>query len=218
MRKLAVIAGTPVDTQMGVDFINQKGGFEPVYLPAFDNPRLCHVFQMAHFAEKKAEMSKLFDKAIELGCEEVLVYCNSLSCAFDFEALGEEYGLKVVTPITAYRLIAKKYNCIGLIAANNQATGGIEKALTKENPACYVYGMGILSLVEAIEAKKVSSAIVQEFALDELIDFFIKSHAQGMILGCTHFPYIKDPLERLAKEMDPSFDIIDPADIMYENL
>lgn len=218
MRKLGVIAGTPVDTGMGVDYIKKRGGFEPIYLPAFDNPRQCHIFQMAHFAEKKVEMSKLFDKGIAEGCEEFFIYCNSLSSAFDFEGLGEEYGVKVVTPLTAYRIIAKKYNTIGLIAANNQATAGIEKALTHENPACYVYGMGLLSVVEAIEAKKLSSAIVQEFALDELLDFFIRSHAQGMILGCTHFPYLKEPLTKLAKEMDPKFDIIDPADIMYDNL
>ena len=218
MRKLGVIAGTPVDTSMGVEYIKKRGGFEPIYLPAFDNPRQCHVFQMYHFAEKKAEMSKLFEKGIELGCKDFFIYCNSLSASFDFESLGEEYGVKVVTPITAYRQIAKKYNTVGLIAANNQATGGIEKALTHENPACYVYGMGLLSVVEAIEAGKDSYEIVRDFAIDELIDFFIRSRAQAMILGCTHFPYLKDVIVKVAEAMDPNFDIIDPADIMYDNL
>lgn len=47
MKKIAVIAGTPVDTRMGVDYLNNKApGIETVYLPLENDPIACHIFQM----------------------------------------------------------------------------------------------------------------------------------------------------------------------------
>lgn len=210
MKKLSVIAGTPVDTRMGVDYISRKGGFEPVYMPCFDNPRMCHVFQMSDEAEKYAFMEKHFKKGMAEGIDEFFIYCNSLSGAFDFGKLAETLGVKVVTPLDAYKKLAKSYSRLGVIAANSQATAGIEKAFTGENPSCYIMGLGMLQLVEAVESKMPQAEIVEKYSLDGLVDFFNANGAEALLLGCTHFPYFKDAIRGIK--------VIDPADVMYELL
>jgi len=217
MRKIAVIAGTPVDTQMGTDYLVSKTlatGRDYSVFPynAFENPRDCHNFQMASQAEKEKFFTNLFNEAkAEHGIEDFFIYCNSLSAAFDFEALATKLGVKVVTPLMAYKKLAQKYEKLAVIAANNQATAGIEKAFTDANPSCYVLGLGMLNLVEAVESKKPEAEIIEKYSLSSLANFFKANKAQALILGCTHFPYFE---EALAKATD--LPIINPADIMFE--
>lgn len=215
MKKIAVIAGTPIDTNMGIDCINfynkiNNGAYDPICLNAFENPRQCHVFQMASFEEKDEIMSKLFKKGINQGCEIFFIYCNSLSAAYDYKTLGERLNVKVITPLMAYAKLAEKYKKIGVIAANNQATAGIEKAFTDANQNCYVNGIGMLQLVEAVESEMPAAEIVSKFELKKLAEFFKDNNAEALVLGCTHFPYFKDELKRVC-----DLEIIDPAEIMY---
>ena len=219
--KVAVIAGTPVDTQMGVDYLNNKDPeIQTIYLPLENNPRGCHLFQMKTQEEKHSQMKALFLKALDLGADAFFIYCNSLSAAFDFKALAKELNVPCVTPISAYEQLAGNYNCCGLIAANNQATAGIEKAFTIANPDCYILGSGLLFLVEDIEKgfRKESplyaaESIVERRKLEVLCSFYKNNGAQCLILGCTHFPYLRTALETVT-----DLPVIDPADIMYSIL
>lgn len=220
-KKIAVIAGTPVDTQMGVDYLNKKDpNIQTIYLPLEDNPRACHVFQMKTDEEKHVQMKAHFEKGLEMGAEAFFIYCNSLSAAFDFKSLSKELNVPCVTPLDAYKKLAKDYNCCGLIAANNQATAGIEKAFTLENPSCYILGSGLLFLVEEIEKgfrnegpDFTPDSIVEIHSLKKLCDFYKDNGAQCLILGCTHFPYIHKALESVS-----DLPLIDPADIMFSLL
>jgi len=217
-KRIAVIAGTPVDTKMGVDYLNAKDPeIEAIYLPLEDNPRACHIFQMKTKEEKYAQMKALFEKGLEKGAEAFFIYCNSLSSAFDFKALASDLNVLCVTPLDAYELLAKEFNNIAVIAANNQATAGIEKTLTLVNPNCYVIGSGLLFLVEEIEKgfrnegkDYTAKNIVKRHALKKLCKFYKKNGAECLILGCTHFPYISKALSDVT-----SLPIVDPADIMY---
>ena len=218
-KRIAVIAGTPVDTRMGVDFLNKKDPeITAIYLPLEDNPRACHIFQMKSDAEKHAQMKAHFEKGLGLGAEAFFIYCNSLSASFDFRALAKEMNVICITPLDAYEKLAADYRCCALIAANNQATAGIEKTFTLVNPDCYVIGSGLLFLVEDIERgfrnegpEYTPDAIVQRHSLKELCGFCKENGAECLILGCTHFPYIRKALEAVT-----DLPVIDPADIMYE--
>ena len=219
--KIAVIAGTPVDTKMGVEYLAEKDPqAETIYLPCADSPRECHVFQMQSEDEKYKGMEKLFEDAIAQGADRFFIYCNSLSSTVDFSALADELNVKCVTPLDVYAKLAAGYKCVGLIAANNQATGGIEKVFTDANPDCYVIGTGLLNLVENIESgfrkegpAYLPEAIVDRLHLRELCSFYERNGAEALVLGCTHFPYLKDALSKITV-----LPIIDPADIMYDML
>ncbi|MBV1822419.1 aspartate/glutamate racemase family protein, partial [Bacteroidales bacterium MSK.15.36] len=94
--------------------------------------------------------------------------------------------------------MANQFNTIGVLAANNQSTFGIERTIQKENPKSYVIGVGILPLVNAIEKSLPPKDIVKNFALENIVNFFIKNNCEAIILGCTHFPYLYEELQAIS--------------------
>lgn len=213
-RLVAVIAGTPVDTSMGVEYLRKKNaGLKLLAYPACGSPRECHLFEMASLQERRRGMDRIFDDAEERGVLDFFVYCNSLSACFDFGSYALERGVRIVTPFTAYRKLAPLHKKIALIAANSQGTAGIERVINAANPEASVFGYGALPIVAAIEAGKKPDDIARELGLAELCRCFEISGAECLVLGCTHFPYIRPALEKLT-----GLPIVDPADTMYEEL
>lgn len=158
-------------------------------------------------------MRELYRSAIDMGIRYFFVYCNSLSSAVDFDTLSESLGVKTVTPMRAYEKLALDYNILGLLAANNQSTKGIEDRFTAVNPSGYVIGIGNLRLTEAVERMTPPAEIVRNFRLRSACDFFEASGCEAVVLACTHFPYFKEELSHFT-----GLPILDPADIMFEEL
>ena len=80
---IAVLAGTPVDTQMGVDFLTGVG-LPGIAFPLSADPREQTAFQISSAAEKQARALAVLKQAMGQGCEKAFVYCNSLSASVDF--------------------------------------------------------------------------------------------------------------------------------------
>ena len=224
--KTAVIAGTPVDTQMGVEYIERKmheagcePGFMPLYCPAAIDCDDQVKFQYSDDDEKRAIMDNIFDQAIQDGARDFFIYCNSLSGAFDFDSYalrksidsGED--IRIYTPLQVYRRLGSAYDRIGVMAANNLSAHGIEEALMAANPDIYMIGTGNMAIVRAIEDEMPPEEIVDKCGIADLLKYFEACGAEALVLGCTHFPYFKEELEKLT-----SLPIIDPADEMCEAL
>lgn len=225
--KLAVIAGTAVDTRMGVSFIEKKNKeqaeqnpsatlIEPNYCPVSEDCDAQLSFQYADEGVKKAKIDELFDSAIKEGVRDFFVYCNSLSGAFDFENYAAEKSgeqgceIRVYTPLQVYRELGSSYNCIGVIAAHNMSAHAIEEALMGQNPDIYVIGSGNMQLVRMIEDGADPAEIADSCGMDSLLAYMEASGAEAVILGCTHFPYLKKELEKMTE-----LKIIDPAEEMH---
>ena len=212
--KVAVIAGTLVDTAMGVAYLNRRDPeIEAVPYPATNSPRAGQLFQLAPEEEKRARFEEIFGDAERRGIRDFFVYCNSLSGVFDFEGFAAQRGDRVYTPLQVYRELGERYTRSAVIAVNNQSTAGIERSLYERNPNAEVIGLGILSLISAVEDRRDPEEIVESFALGDLMRFFEQNGVECLILGCTHFPYFRDALSKRTR-----LPIIDPADVMYENL
>ena len=102
---IAVLAGTPVDTQMGLDVL-ENAGRHGLAFPLAENPWAQTAFQIASEQEKRETVLSVLRKAQAQGCRQVFVYCNSLSASVDFPALAAETGLHIVTPLDVYRQLA----------------------------------------------------------------------------------------------------------------
>ena len=212
--KVAVIAGTPVDTRMGVEYLRRRDpSIVTMPYPCAEDPRGCHLFQIAGEAEKKAHIEQIYRRAIEEGAERFFVYCNSLSSSVDFESISGRFGVRTATPMSAYGNIAEQYGTIGVLAANNQCTKGIEDRFTAVNRNGYVIGIGNLKLTEAVEQGREPAEIAESFDFAGMCALFRASGCEAIVLGCTHFPYF---FRELAARTD--LPVIDPADIMYESL
>ena len=209
---IAVLAGTPVDTQMGVDFLT-GAGLSGTAFPLSADPRQQTAFQISSAAEKQARALAVLRQATEQGCEKAFVYCNSLSSAVDFPPLAAETGMTIVTPLDIYRELAPQYRRLGLIAANAQGLAGIERTLFAANPALDLLGACMLPVVLSIEAGEPPEELVERHRLPELAEWFRRSGMEALVLGCTHFPYFKDALARRT-----SLPLIDPAEEMVRKI
>lgn len=212
MEKIAVIAGTPIDTLMGAEFLKSKG-LETEEFPVSENPVEQTKFQSMQQETKELEMKKIIKTIKSKGIEKILVYCNSLSSAVDMEKLSKEEEIVIVTPMDAYKKIAVNYNSVGVFAANNQGLAGIERTIVEKNKNCNVIGIGILPVVLDVEAKKEAKNIIADNHLDLAVEFFEENKVEAIILGCTHFPYFEKELKKCTK-----LEIINPSETMHKIL
>ena len=208
--KIAVIAGTPVDTQMGVDLMRTKGA-EALGFPVSRTPGEQTAFQVGSRAAREAAVGAIFDEIRARGMDRVLLYCNSLSATIDAHALGEARGLRVWTPMDVYGEIAKKHRRIGVLAANCQGAAGVERAMVNASPETLVFGAGVLPLVLGVEAGTPPEALVEDCGLERLLRFFEDNGAEAVVLGCTHFPYVREALQSRT-----SLPVLDPSERLAE--
>ena len=225
MIKTVVIAGTPVDTKMGVEYLEKRSAeyctpvCKPIYRPAAEDCDAQVRFQYSDDDEKRAIMDGLFDEAIEEGVRDFFIYCNSLSGSFDFDIYavrksaetGED--IRIYTPLQVYRLLGREFSRVGVMAANNLSAHAIEEALMASSPDVYVIGTGNMAIVRSIEDGMDPERIVEECGLEEMAKYMEACGAGAIVLGCTHFPYFKDELAGRT-----GLPLIDPADRMFEAL
>jgi glutamate racemase len=214
MKKIraAVIAGTPVDTKLGVDYLISKEISASGY-PVSSTPEEQSALQILSPQKLTDEVRNILRKIKGEGIEIVMVYCNSMSAAVDMAKLSVEENINIITPYTAYKKIAAQYALIGLLAANNQSAAGIEKVIQNENPKCDILGLGLLPLVVEIEKSTPPEKIIENFSLKSIIEFYNWNSVDAIILGCTHFPYLHEELKKYT-----DIPIIDPAELMYESI
>ena len=210
--KIGVMAGTPVDTQMGVDYIKSKG-YEALGFACSESAAVQNEMQILHKEELlQIAINGCLDM-VKQGATGIYVYCNSLSGAIDMERLKATVPVFVITPLDIYKMCAKNYTRLSVIAANGQSLAGIERTILGENPECVVFGAGLLPLVVEIEAETPSEKIYDSFKLKKLTESFEAIGCDALILGCTHFPYIeKEITENIGVE------VINPSDRMLEIL
>lgn len=212
MEKIGVIAGTPVDTQMGVEFLESKGIGAIGYQTA-NSPQEQHELQLLHRDKLYNMVVKIILEAKKEDIENFFVYCNSLSAAVDMDKVSRETGAFIVTPFTAYYDIAKNYSKLLILAANGQSCAKIETILLEANQDLTMWSISALPLVKEIESRNPDNKIFNSLDLGKLLNWAEINSFDGIILGCTHFPYMKDILIK-----NTTIQIIDPAEKMMERL
>ena len=225
--KAAVLAGTPVDTMMGVTYLQKKNDepdsegilIEPLYRPVAESCDAQVRFQYSDQGGKREVLDNIFDSEIEQGVQDFFIYCNSLSGSFSFDtyalekSLESDMDIRIYTPLQVYRRLGAGYSRIGVMAANNLSAHAIEEALMTANPDIYVIGTGNMAIVRAIEDGCTPEEIVKICRLKEMASYMEACGAEAIIIGCTHFPYFMDELAKVTK-----LPLVDPAEEMYKAL
>ena len=223
--RVAVLAGTPVDTAMGVEYIKNKNSetegqyILPLCEPVSESCDSQLKFQYSDNDEKLAVMNNIFDPLITDGVRDFFIYCNSLSGSFDFDSYAASKSLecgdeiRVYTPLQVYRSLGESYSRIGVMAANNLSAYAIEEELMSTRNDIYVIGTGNMAIVRAIEDGLSPEEVVQKCGLEKAVKYMEACGAEAIVLGCTHFPYFKEELAKLT-----ALPLIDPADRMHEAL
>lgn len=211
--KVGVFAGTHEDTRMGVDLLEERG-FETLSYPISNNPKDQSFLQYY----SKEELTRLVEEKIvdakAKGAEKVFIYCNSLSASIDLEDLSCRQAIQIITPLDFYKELDSKYKKLIILAANSKSAYGVDVLVCEKNFRDTI-SIGILSLVEEIEKKTQPEEIIKKLGLRGLFNFFnnMEGRPDGIILACTHFPYMKEEFKKLT-----DIEILDPAEDMIKSL
>lgn len=209
---IGVIAGTLIDTQMGVDFL-YRNKLQAKGYPVSQTPKEQSRLQLLDKEILYKKVIELVKKAKQDGIRAIFVYCNSLSAAIDMEKVEEEMDIQIITPFTAYEALGKQYKSLMVLAANGQSCGKIEAALEESNKNIRLWSISALPLVEEIEKHLLPEEIYNNYNLKLILMWAEELKVEGIILGCTHFPYLKEVIE---KETDIT--ILDPGAIALDKI
>ncbi len=171
------------------------------------------------YGDKSEEAIRSYSKGItefllDHNSKVVLIACNSAS-ASAFEYLKKEFEnrvilIDVIDPVVEF-LKTRKINRIGVIGTKRTISSGTyEKKLNKAIPATTVVSLATPLLVPMIEEgfifDDISNAIIRTYLSNEILEGI-----QALILGCTHYPIIKN---QISKIFNFNVEVIDSARIV----
>ena len=211
--KIAVMAGTPIDTKMGVSLLYKNDFNEILDIPISRNPSEQTIFQVSNRKYKEKIINNHIDNIKEQNCNVLFVYCNSLSSSVDFNEIAKTKNIRIITPMDIYVEISKKYKKIGIISANAQGLAGIEKVMFQTNENIEIVGITLLEIVKEIEKCENVKKISEKFDFLTLIKYFNAMKVDAIVIGCTHFPYVKEEFKKLT-----NIEILDPGIKMIEKI
>ncbi len=171
------------------------------------------------YGDKSAESIRFYSHRItefllEHNSKVVLVACNTAS-ASAFDSLKKEYKDKtilidVIDPIVNY-LGTRHFNKIGVIGTKRTISSGTyENKIKEKSPSTSVISLATPLFVPMIEEgfifDDISNAIIRSYLTNESL-----SGIQALILGCTHYPIIKN---QISKFFNFNVEVIDSARIV----
>ena len=156
---------------------------------------------------------------LEQQCKVIVIACNTAS-ANAYETILAEAGNKalvvdVINPVVDFITGKAKYKRIGVIGTKGTINSGtyVSKIIAK-NPHLTVSSLATPMLVPMIEEgfifDDISNAIIRSYLSKPELD-----HIDALILGCTHYPIIKN---QISKFFDFGVDVIDSSRLVANHL
>ncbi|MFP3860193.1 MAG: glutamate racemase [Bacteroidales bacterium] len=166
-----------------------------------------------------AYTKRIADYLIEKNVKLLLIACNTAS-AVAYQKLKEYVGNKVfivnvIDPVVSY--IEENYSStkIGVIGTKGTINSGMyEKKILQRNKNNTVASLATPLFVPMIEEgfvyDDISNAIIRSYLSSDIL-----KDIQSLILGCTHYPIIKN---QIRKFFDFKVDVVDSAAIVAREL
>ncbi|MBU2914361.1 MULTISPECIES: glutamate racemase [Reichenbachiella] len=162
---------------------------------------------------------KITNALLERGCKVILIACNSASAAA-YELVKEYVGSRakvynVIDPVIdllAQRFVDKKVGLIGTKQTVNSQV--FDQKIKQRQIEVSLVSLATPLLVPMIEEGFINNSISHEIIAQYLGDERFEG-IEALILGCTHYPIIKDALKDFYKN---EVELIDSANIVAQNL
>jgi len=156
---------------------------------------------------------------IEKGCKVLLMACNSASAAA-YDELNSLFGdrvpvVNVIDPVVAHLKDHFSSGKIGVIGTKATIhSGSYENRIKDQCPGVTVASLATPLFVPMIEEgfifDNISNAIIGTYLSNPVL-----SHLDGLILGCTHYPIIKNQINKF---YNFEVEILDSAKIVANAL
>lgn len=162
---------------------------------------------------------KIADVLLQKRCKIILIACNSAS-SVAFDLLKEYTGnrakvINVIDPMVAYVTEKFQHQKIGLIGTKRTVISSVYKdKLVASSSGISLTSLATPLLVPMIEEgyldNKVSHNIIENYLSEDSL-----SNISGLILGCTHYPLIKNEISNYYQN---KVEVIDSAERVALNL
>lgn len=182
------------------------------------NARYLYCFDNAYFPYSEKSESTLIERAVAIvqkiaenyPLDLVVVACNTASTVV-LPALRERFDFPIVGTVPAIKPAAQisQTKTIGLLATKGTVSRPyVDELIEKYAQDCVVEKLGTTDLVEIVEEKQ-KTGYVDMVRLRKVVKPWLEHPTlDTVILGCTHFPLVKEELERLLPQVqffvDPS--------------
>jgi glutamate racemase len=188
--------------------------------------KLIYFGDTAHlpYGDKSTELIQFYSRNItdfllEKNCKVILIACNTASAAA-YETVKNHVGEKalvvnVIDPTAEYVARNENIKKIGVIGTKGTVNSGTyTRKIAEQNPVKQVFAIAAPLLVPMIE---------EGFIYDDISNAIIRSYLSNsdlngidaLILGCTHYPIIKN---QIRKFYNFKTEIIDSSDIVAKKL
>lgn len=179
------------------------------------------------YGEKSKEAIKSYAKKIssflvENNCKLIVIACNTAS-SVAFKTISKILGketpvIGVINPVADYA--AKKYagKSVGVIATKRTIKSKAYcKRIEKHNAKIYVKEVATPLLAPMIEEgyyhHKISNAIINNY-----LNVTALNAIDALVLGCTHYPLIKDEIKEYYNNKKQEVEVIDGAAIVAQTV
>ena len=173
------------------------------------------------YGEKSPEFIRergrvITDLLLGKGADIVVVACNTATAAA-ISTLRKEYQNKFIgmEPAVKPAALSSESGVIGVLATAGTLKGSkylTTKGLYEDNVKIVEHvGKGFVELVEAGLLDGPETEAIVRRSLRPLL----KAGADRIVLGCTHYPFLKDVISRLS---GPDVQVIDPAPAVARHL
>ena len=194
---------------------------------AMPNETLIYFGDTAHlpYGEKSKDLIKEYSLGIakflleNKHCKAIVIACNTASAAA-YEYLRDEHKgvfpiINVIDPIVEILVKKQHINKIGLIATNTTIESGVyQEKIKRRKPNAVVQTLATPMLVPMIEEgyanDNISRTLISNYLENEKL-----AGIEALILGCTHYPIIKNEINEYYKN---KVDLIDSTNIVAQKL
>ena len=159
---------------------------------------------------------EITDFLLGKGADIIVVACNTATAAA-IATLRKEYPVKFIgmEPAVKPAALSSESGVIGVLATAGTLKGSkylTTKGLYEDDVKIAEHvGKGFVELVESGELDGPQTEKVVRESLQPLLD----EGADRIVLGCTHYPFLREVIQRIA---GPSVQVIDPAPAVARHL
>lgn len=175
------------------------------------------------YGDKSAESIRFYSKRItefllERGVKIIVIACNTAaSYATDavVEAAGKVPVVNVIDPVATYTAASYASGRIGVIGTKGTIASRVYPSLIeKYNSNLEVVSQGTALLAPMIEEGFFDNRVSQEI-IDSYLQYPDFRDIEALILGCTHYPLIKNQVEKF---FNGRVEIIDSASVVARSV
>lgn len=168
-------------------------------------------------AQVQALALRLVQHLAHQGCKAVVVACNTVT-GLAIQPLREacpQVPIVAIEPAVKPAAAATRSGVIGVLATRNTVqSAGLARLIERHAQGVQVLPLACPGWVEQVERGELDGPTTEALVAERLRPL-LDAGADTLVLGCTHYPFLRPVIERVA---GPAVRVLDPAQAVAREL